>query len=147
MNKFDIWIPLFPPSKNKTMWVDDNKRPHYTKEARNFMTEFKAYVSRNYFAELQALDMSREAKYKLDIIVYWPRLTTKTKGAKNYYKIIDATGRLILIEDAFKQVTGVDDLANFEVTIKKREGPQGIRIKYELLSEEEYQRDCVEIEE
>lgn len=143
MNKLSIWVPLMPPSKNKTFFIDDKKIIHYRPEARNFLTEFRSYVGRNFFEGLQKLNQDPEVKYKLTIIYYWERLTTKTPSAKNYYKIVDVSGRLVLVEDAFKQVTGIDDYHNFDVIIKKREGSPGMKIIYEELDEEEYERECI----
>lgn len=119
---FRLEVPSLPPSSNNAYFNLPNGGRALTKEAKSYLLETKAHLAQNYRTELSQL--KPDVPYGLYVIFYFPALENSgwPKTAKTRYKRLDATNRIKLLEDALKDVAGIDDSQNQAVFVQKRVG-------------------------
>ena len=115
-------IPSLPPSANNAYFNLPKGGRALTTGAKKYLTETKAYLSQNYRIELASFQP--DVPYGLWVRFYFPDLenTTWPKAAKTRYKKFDATNRIKLLEDALKDVAGIDDSQHLVVILQKLQG-------------------------
>lgn len=96
-----------------------------TDEGRAYLLETKTELARRYRQELQFFRPN--APYLVFVRLYFSALENagffkKKKTTQARHKKLDLTNRIKLLEDALKDVGGVDDSQNFKVFLEKLQG-------------------------
>jgi hypothetical protein len=103
-------IPWVPPSSNHAYMNNGFGGRSLAKEGRKFLLETKAHLSQNYRRELRLFKENKP--YALVFRFYFNDIENKgfaTGKAKARYKVFDGGNRTKLLEDALKDVGGIDD--------------------------------------
>lgn len=118
-----IVLPGIPPSTNNAYFSKGARRILTTK-GRAYLLETKTTILRQY---PQALSFFKKNKpylvyFRFDLPqIYNAGYPTKTDSR---YKALDVSNRVKLLEDALKDVAGIDDSQNICVVTHKRPGPE-----------------------
>jgi len=122
---FSIALPL-PPSSNKTHRRRGLGKPglFLTPAAKRYKRSVIKAVLAKCVHTLKYVDP--ESAYFLTLVFHLDAITKGYPGkAKHRFRIIDLSNRVILLENAIKEVTGIDDSNTFELNLIKvqlREG-------------------------
>lgn len=134
MNEIWIEIPFVPPSENRIRVHRRQGGQVWSKEARDFVTQFSTYVRQAYFTQINnfVAQHTQTSVYRLCLTFYFPTLVNagwaKSK-AKTRYKRLDVGNRRKLLEDCLSSVLGeIDDSLFFEVVLTKVMGPEKVII-------------------
>lgn len=136
MNRLEFLVPILPPSNNDTympVMIKGKPRIVKTDKAKKFEEDLKAYIVQNYINEISEFFPERGSVYTFTIITYFDSVKTKTAGAKHKYKIRDVLWGAKLVQDSISKLLDRDDLYDFNLILKKREGPKGIKVILEEM--------------
>lgn len=121
-----IVVPSIPPSANNAYSNirGTNKRVLST-EGKAYKRVTSAHIAQKYFGQLKFF--RSDAAY-LMVVRFWMNVYTKTwpKEAKNRFLKLDTGNRLKLLEDAFKDATGIDDSQSLTLILQKVEPTDGV---------------------
>lgn len=101
----------------KKRWLDLSSEAKRFK--RNFLDGASRYPS-------VFFGLPQDTSYAVDVWLYIAELKTKDKEA---YKQYDGTNRIKFLEDCIKEATGIDDRANLDIHIHKREDRSDPRVE------------------
>jgi Holliday junction resolvase RusA-like endonuclease len=114
-------IPFFPPTTNHAFFVKCG-RLHLAKEGKRFKTEVTAHLVQHYMQALRAF--RKNVPYAMYLRLFFESIENKgwPKKCDTRYKVFDATNRVKLAEDAFKDAFGIDDSQTMAFLTHKCEG-------------------------
>jgi Holliday junction resolvase RusA-like endonuclease len=138
-----LWVPFLPPSENRIRVHRRQGGQVYSKEARDFKTQFSDYMRENYFIQINQFvaEHTEQSIYSVTMVFTMETLINKgwaKKKAKTLYKKVDVGNRRKLIEDCLSTAFGeIDDSLFFELHLRKEMGPeQGVEILVERVAPE-----------
>lgn len=132
--KVHFIYPELPPTSNKIYF----RGTILTKKARNYAEQFAYYMVSNYIDVINNFTLGPNAILKLDLDFYFPNLINKTyndklidkqKRAKTWYKKIDLSNRIKLLEDCIRDALAIDDSRTFEMKQRKFHEPLNPRVE------------------
>lgn len=121
-------VPI-PPSNNR-IWKPSVQKVHgrfvpimhLTTEAKRYKEVVKAQLLEDCRDEIMVMDT--EAAYELALTLYTAVLNAswgKDPRTKTRFKDLDNSNRIILLENAVKMATGVNDNHHFRLVVEKRQ--------------------------
>lgn len=124
-------IPYFPPTTNKA-YFSKGGRLHLSAEGRGFKAKVISHLTERYPKELRFF--KKNNPYLIYLRLYMDDLENKgwPEKCQNRYKVFDATNRLKLVEDALKEVTGIDDSHHVAFLVEKRSCTPGASVHVEI---------------
>ena len=145
----EITFNQLPPSENKIRVIRVIKgRPGgmaYTKDASNYKKDFKAFLLKNYSAQIVnfAANHTMQSTYEVRIDLFFPIDQLVNKGwpkTKTYFKKMDVGNRRKLLEDCLSESLGIDDMYTFDLRMVKQAtaGDPYLTIKITRTNEEDY---------
>jgi Endodeoxyribonuclease RusA len=116
-------LPWLPPSSNHAYVNMRGRGRILSKPGRAFLVETKAHFAQNYPAQLRFFE--RNQPYYMFFRFIFEDLENKgfaTGKAASRYKVFDGGNRTKLLEDALKDVGGIDDSQTLVSLWEKRQG-------------------------
>lgn len=116
-------LPWLPPSSNAAYFNLPGKGRALNNVGRAFLKTTIAHFSQNYPREMMLFKPNKP--YEIAVLFYLEHLENtgfKTGKAASRYKVLDATNRIKLLEDALKDAGGIDDSQYLKFHCEKEQG-------------------------
>lgn len=119
-------LPGLPPSANNAYFNLPGGGRALTTKGKNYLLSTKIALARDCPAAL--LQIKPDVPYALVVQLFFEELENegwgKKKSVKYRYKNADASNRVKLLEDAFKDAAGIDDRQHMRIFLFKEQGPE-----------------------
>ena len=137
LTELQMVYPEIPPTSNKIYF----QGTRLTQHARTYAENFAKYMFEHYGPEAMQLD--KTSAYYIGLRFYFDTLENESfnnpdvpasKRAKSWYKKIDLTNRIKLLEDCIRDFIDIDDSQTFSASQEKYQDPGNERVEIHIVA-------------